>query len=61
MNSTALYNKYKNTKSKHKYEIILQCYLISIGYRNIALVYVKSKSKIEKIIYKYKSHRDLYF
>lgn len=47
---TALYLKYKNTKIKEIYEIILQWYLISIGYRNIALVYVKSKSKLEKII-----------
>ena len=46
MDSTALYNKYTNTKSKYKYEIILQWYLISTGYRNVARVYVKSKSKI---------------
>lgn len=50
MNSTALYKKYKNTKIKEIYEIILQWYLVSIGYRNIALVYIKSKSKLEKII-----------
>jgi len=50
MNSTALYNKYKNTKIKEIYEIILQWYLVSIGYRNIALVYIKSKSTLEKII-----------
>ena len=50
MDSTALYHKYKNTKIREIYEIILQWYLVSIGYRNIALVYVKSKSKIEKII-----------
>jgi len=50
MNSTALYKKYKNTKIKEIYEIILQWYLVSIGYRNIALVYIKSKSTLEKII-----------
>ena len=50
MDSTTLYLKYKNTKIKEIYEIILQWYLVSTGYRNIALVYVKSKSKLEKII-----------
>jgi hypothetical protein len=50
IDSTALYNKYKNTKIKEIYEIILQWYLVSIGCRNIALVYVKSKSKLEKIM-----------
>ena len=50
MDSTTLYNKYKNTKIKEIYEIILQWYLISTGYRNVALVYVKSKSKLEKIM-----------
>jgi hypothetical protein len=50
MDSTTLYHKYKNTKIKEIYEIILQWYLVSTGYRNIALVYVKSKSKLEKIM-----------
>ena len=50
IDSTALYNKYKNTKIREIYEIILQWYLVSTGYRNVALVYVKSKSKLEKII-----------
>jgi superfamily II helicase len=50
MDSTALYHKCKNTKIKEIYEIILQWYLISTGYRNVALVYVKSKSKLEKIM-----------
>ena len=45
-----IYHKYKNTKIREIYEIILQWYLISTGYRNVALVYVKSKSKIEKIM-----------
>jgi hypothetical protein len=47
---TELYHKYKNTKIREIYEIILQWYLISTGYRNVALVYVKSKSKLEKIM-----------
>ena len=50
MDSTALYHKYKNTKIREIYEIILQWYLVSIGYRNVALVYVKYKSKLEKIM-----------
>ncbi len=61
MNSTALYHKYKNTKIKEIYEIILQLYLISIGYRNVALVYVKSKSKIEKIIRFLKKNNIYYY
>lgn len=50
MDAKIIYNKYKNTKIKEIYEIILQWYLISTGYRNVALVYVKSKSKLEKIM-----------
>jgi len=52
MNSTALYNKYKNTKIKEIYEIILQWYLISCGFRDLALIYLFNleKSKLEKII-----------
>jgi hypothetical protein len=50
IDSTTLYHKYKNTKIPQIYEIILQWYLVSIGYRNVALVYVKSKSKLEKIM-----------
>lgn len=50
MDAKIIYNKYKNTKIQEIYEIILQWYLVSIGYRNVALVYVKSKSKIEKIM-----------
>jgi hypothetical protein len=61
MDSTTLYNKYKNTKIKEIYEIILQLYLISIGYRNVALVYVKSKSKIEKIIRFLKKNNIYYY
>jgi hypothetical protein len=50
IDSTALYHKYKNTKIPQIYEIILQWYLISIGYRNVALVYLISKSILEKIM-----------
>ena len=50
IDSTALYHKYKNTKIQEIYEIILQWYLVSIGYRNVALVYVESKSILEKIM-----------
>jgi hypothetical protein len=50
MDSTALYHKYKNTKIQEIYEIIIQWYLISTTYRNVSLVYVKSKSKLEKIM-----------
>ena len=60
MDSTALYHKYKNTKIKEIYEIILQLYLISTGYRNVALVYVKSKSKLEKII-KFLKKNNIYY
>ena len=59
-NSKGIYDKYKNTKNSHIYEIILQLYLISSGFRNIALVYLQdlgksgfsdlSKSSSEKII-----------
>jgi len=50
MDSTALYYKYKNTKIREIYEIILQWYLVSTGYRNVALVYIKSKLILEKIM-----------
>ena len=51
MDAKIIYHKYKNTKIREIYEIIFQWYLISTGYRNVALVYVKSnKSKLEKII-----------
>jgi hypothetical protein len=51
-NAKEIYNKYKNTKSRHIYEIILQLYLISCGFRDIALVYLFNleKSELEKII-----------
>lgn len=60
MDTKIIYNKYKNTKIKEIYEIILQWYLISIGYRNVALVYVKSKSKLEKII-KFLKNNNIYY
>jgi hypothetical protein len=50
MDSNALYHKYKNTKIKEIYEIIIQWYLISTSYRNVALIYVNSESKLEKIM-----------
>ena len=50
MDSTVLYHKYKNTKIREIYEIIIQSYLILTGYRNVALIYVNSKSKLEKIM-----------
>ena len=51
MDAKIIYHKYKNTKIREIYEIIFQWYLVSTGYRNVALVYVKSnKSKLEKII-----------
>lgn len=61
MDSIAQYNKYKNTKIKEIYEIILQWYLVSIGYRNIALVNVKSKLKLEKIISFLKKNNIYYY
>jgi len=61
MDSTILYHKYKNTKIREIYEIILQWYLILTGYRNVALVYVKSKSKIEKIIRFLKKNNIYYY
>lgn len=61
MDSTELYHKYKNTKIREIYEIILQLYLISTGYRNVALVYVKSKSKLEKIIRFLKKNNIYYY
>ena len=60
IDSTTLYNKYKNTKIKEIYEIILQWYLVSMGYRNVALVYVKYKSKLEKII-KFLKKNNIYY
>jgi hypothetical protein len=61
MNAKIIYNKYKNTKIREIYKIILQWYLISTGYRNVALVYVKSKSKIEKIIRFLKKNNIYYY
>ncbi len=62
INSTALYHKYKNTKIRQIYEIILQWYLISTGYRNVALIYVKlNKPKIEKIIKLLKKNHIYYY
>jgi len=59
-NAKEIYDKYKKTKSSHIYEIILQLYLISSGFRDIALIYLQDlgksgisdlpKSSSEKII-----------
>jgi len=54
-----IYNKCKNTKNRRIYEIILQWYLISSGFRNIALVCLDDLEEImkflkkNKIIYKF--------
>jgi hypothetical protein len=64
-----IYDKCKNTKNRRVYEIILQWYLISSGFRNIALIYLDNAEKIfqflrkNKIIYKFfqeKSYLILY-
>jgi hypothetical protein len=50
-NSKEIYDKCKNTKNSRIYEIILQLYLISSGFRNIALICLDNlqKPKLEKI------------
>lgn len=54
-----IYDKCKNTKNRRIYEIILQWYLISSGFRDIALVYLDNAEIIfkflekNKIIYKF--------
>ena len=74
MNAKIIYDKYKNTKNRRIYEVILQWYLITKGFRNIALVCLDDlqKPKLEeikkflgknKIIYKFfpeKSYLILY-
>ena len=47
-----IYDKCKNTKNRSVYEVILQWYLISSGFRNIALVYLDKakKPKLEEIM-----------
>jgi hypothetical protein len=63
-----IYDKCKNTKNRRVYEIILQWYLITKGFRNIALIYLDNakKPKLEeikrflgknKIIYKFFSEK----
>jgi predicted transcriptional regulator len=51
-NAKEIYNKYKNIKSHHIYEIILQLYLIYSGFRDVDLVRLDNlpKSSLEKII-----------
>jgi len=73
-NAKEIYNKYKNTKNQRIYEIILQLYLISSGFRNVALVCLDNLQNLKleeikkflgknKIIYKFfpeKSYLILY-
>jgi hypothetical protein len=73
-NAKEIYYKYKNTKNSRIYEIILQWYLISSGFRNVALVCLDDLQKLKleeimkflgrnKIIYKFfpeKSYLILY-
>lgn len=73
-NAKEIYDKCKNTKKSRIYEIILQWYLISTGFRDIALICLDNlqKPKLEeikkflgknKIIYKFfpeKSYLILY-
>lgn len=61
MDAKIIYHKYKNTKIREIYEIILQWYLVSIGYRNVALVYVESKSILEKIMRFLKKNNIYYY
>jgi len=64
-----IYDKCKNTKNRRIYEIILQLYLISSGFRDVALVCLDNLEEIRKflgknkIIYKFfpeKSYLILY-
>ena len=49
-----IYDKCKNTKKSRIYEIILQWYLISTGFRNIALVCLDDLEEIKKFLWKNK-------
>jgi hypothetical protein len=51
MDAKIIYDKYKNTKNHHIYEVILQWYLITNSLRDVALIYLDNfrKSKLEKI------------
>ena len=53
-NAKEIYDKCKNTKNRRIYEIILQWYLISSGFRDVALVYLDNAEKIEKFLKKNK-------
>jgi len=68
-NANEIYDKCKNTKNRRVYEIILQWYLISNGFRDVALICLDNAEKIKKflgknkIIYKFfpkKSYLILY-
>lgn len=54
----ALYKKYKNTKNKYIYEIILQWYLIKQKMRNIALIQV-SETKFLPPLVKFMNENDI--
>ena len=50
-NAKEIYDKCKNTKNRRIYEIILQWYLISTGFRDVALICLDNlqKPKLDKI------------
>ena len=62
-NANEIYDKCKNTKNRRVYEIILQWYLISTGFRDVALICLDNADKIKKflgknkIIYKFFSEK----
>jgi hypothetical protein len=49
-----IYDKCKNTKNCRVYEIILQWYLISSGFRDVSLICLDNAEKIEKFLEKNK-------
>ena len=51
-NAKEIYYKCKNTKNRHIYEIILQWYLISTSFRDVAVVCLDNlqKPKLEEIM-----------
>ncbi len=61
-NAKEIYDKCKNTKNRRIYEIILQSYLISSGFRNIALVCLDNlqKPKLEKIFQFLRKNKIIY-
>jgi len=61
-NSKKIYDKCKNTKNRRIYEIILQWYLISSGFRDISLIYLDNakKPKLEKIFQFLRKNKIIY-